>query len=230
METKTYFKIPVLLLTIGILASCSTDNDWKIFGLKGKVKTYTETHYNVENVDGEWVQGDSIMGNVITRVSFDDKGQRLYSEIFNADTKLVAKIVPVREKGVVIEEEQYDKDGILTSKISINHLSKEDNECITYDKNGNELSQSKSYVSYDADKKLNYRTTETEGLTTVQELDKDGRMLSQKHTYKNVDFSNFQTYEYIAFDKHKNWTKLLGYEPEVGKEPRFIVVREYEYY
>lgn len=230
MKNQSFIKIQVLLLTIGIFASCSTDADWKFYALKGKVKSFTETHYNVKNVDGKWVQGDSIKGNVITRVTFDDKKRRICTERFRSDKELVMKSVPVREKGLVVAEEQYGKDGNLISKMVIKHLSKDDYETITYNKDGIEQSRSKSFLTSEADNQHTYRTIEGDAMTFVYEFDKDGRMLSQKSTSEIMDFNNKQTYEYIAFDKHKNWTKLLGYELEVGKEPRFMVIREYVYY
>ena len=59
MTTKNYFKIPLLLMTIAILTSCSNNSDWNRFGLNGKVKTYLERKYEAEKEIwrmGKWGQ------------------------------------------------------------------------------------------------------------------------------------------------------------------------------
>jgi hypothetical protein len=55
-------------------------------------------------------------------------------------------------------------------------------------------------------------------LASVKEIDKNGKIL------------HFSRFEYLAFDEHKNWTKRLVYDSENSKEPKYVVIREYEYY
>ena len=58
MTTQNYFKISMLLITFGLLTSCSNSNDWNRSGLNGKIKTYLERTYKVEKKFGKWEIGD----------------------------------------------------------------------------------------------------------------------------------------------------------------------------
>ena len=111
------------------------------------------------------------------------------------------------------------------------HHSKVEVEYIAYNKDGNVTSQGRTYITYNNDITCKtVKISKPEELTFVQEFNKDGNPISQKQIDKNGKTVNFQKYVYLAFDKHKNWTKRLSYEPETGEEPVNIAIREYEYY
>lgn len=233
MTTKNYFKIPMLLITIGLLTSCSNNNDWNRFGLNGKVKTYLERYYEAEKRFGEWENGDiEYYGH--NRISFDSEGNYQWIEYLDDDNELSAKLIPKRENGEVIEEAYYDEDGELISKTKIIHNSKDELEFIAYDKDGEKTIQGKSYFANNRIIKQQYQTFEDnkvkEEYAVVFEYDKDGNLVSQKQTDKKGEITYFLKFEYLAFDENKNWTKRLNYDSEEGEEPENIVTREYEYY
>jgi hypothetical protein len=233
MTTKSYLRISLLLITFGLLISCSNSNDWNRRGLNGKIKTYLERTYEAEKKFGEWGNGDiEYYGH--NRVSFDSDGNYQYVEYFNENNELSGKLIPNRENGDLIEEAYYDKDGELNSKRKIIHNSKDELESIFYNEDGEITAQGKTYYANDRVIKLQYQTFEDnevkEEYTVVFEYDKDGNMASQKQMDKKGEITHFLKFKYLAFDENKNWTKRLDYDSEEGEEPKNIVIREYKYY
>jgi len=146
MTTKNYFIIPVLLITIGLLTSCSNNNDWNRFGLNGKIKTYLERNYEAEMKFGEWETGDiEYYGH--NRVSFDSVGNYQWIEYLNEDNELSRKLIPKRENGDVIEEACYDDDGALIGKSKIIRNSRAELEFTSYGEDGEKNTQGKSYFA-----------------------------------------------------------------------------------
>lgn len=233
MRTKNYFKIALLIITIGILTSCTNNNDWNTFGLKGQIKIYIERNYEAEKKFGEWGKGDiEYYGH--NRCSFDSKGNYQWIEYLDEDYELSGKLIPKRENGDVIEESYYDKDGKLISKTKIIHKSKGELEYIGYDKDGEKTTQGKSNFANNRIIKQQYQKFEDnnvkEEYTIVYEYDKDRNLVSQIQTDKKGEITYSLKIEYLAFDENKNWTKRLIYDSEKGEEPENIVTREYEYY
>jgi len=233
MTTKNYLKIPMLLLTIGLLTSCSYNNDWKRDGLNGKVKTYFERYYEAEMKFGEWENGDiDFYGHL--RVSYDSEGNCQWTDYLDDENELFIKAISKRENGELIESDYYDSDGELMIKTKFIHNSKDELEYIEYDVKGERISQGKSYFANNRIIKAQYQRFEDDKeekeYTTVFEYDKDGNVLSEKQTDKKGEITYFKKYEYLAFDENKNWTKKLIYDSEAGEEPINIVIREYEYY
>lgn len=233
MTTKNYFKIPVILIIIGFLSSCSNNNDWNRFGLNGKIKTYLERYYEAEKKFGEWENGDiEYYGH--NRVFFDSEGNYQWIEYLDDDNELSGKLIPKRENEDIIEEVHYDEDGKLNRKTKIIHNSKDELEFIAYNEEGEKTTQGKSYFANNRIIKQQYQTFEDnkvkEEYTVVFEYDKDGNLVSQKQTDTKGEITYFLKFEYLAFDENKNWTKRLDYDSEEGAEPENIVIREYEYY
>jgi len=234
MTTKSYFKIPMLLITIGLLTSCSKNNDWNRYGLNGKVKTCLGRYYEAEKRFGEWTNGDIDYYSDDSRIYFDNEGNYQWIEYLDDDNELSAKLIPKRENGQVIEEAYYDEYGELIYKTEIIHNSKDELEFIQYDKDGEKTKQGKLYFANNRAIKQQYQIFEDnkvkEEFSLVFEYDKDGNLVSQKVIDKNGEIDYFLKFEYLAFDENKNWTKRLIYDSEKGKEPKNIEIREYEYY
>lgn len=233
MTTKNYFKISLLLITFGILTSCSNSNDWNKFGLNGKVKTYLERNYEAEKKFGEWENGD-IENYGHTRVFFDSDGNYQWIEHLDDNNELSGKHIPKRENGDVIEQAYYDKDGELNGQSKIIHNSKDELEVIEYNKDGEKILKGKIYITNNRVIKHQYHTFEDnevkEEYIIVFEYDKDGNKVSEKQTDKKGVITYFSKFEYLAFDENKNWTKRLNYDSEESEEPKNIEIREYKYY
>ena len=233
MTTKNYFKIPLLLMTIAILTSCSNNSDWNRFGLNGKIKTYLERKYEAEKKFGEWENGDiKYYGHY--RVSFDSEGNCQWIEYLDEDNELSGKLIPQIENGKLIEESYYDEDGELIKKTKVIHNSKDELELIAFNEDGEKTSQEKLYFANNRVIKQEYQTFEDdkvkEEYSVVFEYDKNGHLISQKQTDRKGEITYFLKFKYIDFDEKNNWTKRLEYDSEEGEKPENIVIREYEYY
>jgi len=231
MTSKNYLRIPLLLLTIGLLTSCSSNNDWKKQGLNGKVKTFLELLYKPEKKFGEWDKG-IYYSSGHRRLSFDNKGNLQLVEYLDKYNDLDGKVIFKRENGAVIEQEYYDSDGELTSKTKYISNSKDEREYITYNKDGEKIQYGKSYFENSRIIKVQTQLFEdkVEEEVTFLEYDQDGNLLREKSTDKKGEITYFRKYEYLAFDDHKNWTKRLIYVSEESEEPLTLEIREYKYY
>jgi hypothetical protein len=234
MTTKNYFKIPMLLTTIGLLTSCSNNNDWNKFGLNGKVKTFSEHYYKAKKAFGEWTNGDIDYYYDHIRVYFDNRGNYQWIDYLDYSDDLSGKLIPKRENGEIIEEVRYDEDGELISKVEIIHNSKDELESVQYNKDGKKTIHVKTYFANNRAIKKQYQIFKDnkikEEYTVIFEYDKGGNWENQKQIDKNGKITYFFRFEYLEFDEHKNWTKALVYDSEEGKEPKNIAIREYEYY
>jgi len=233
MTTKNYFKIAMLLIVIGVLASCSNNNGWNRLGLHGKVKTYLERYYKAEMKFGEWTNGDiEYYGH--NRVSFDSEGNCQWIEFLDDDNELSSKTISKIESGEIVGEAHYDEYGDLISKTEIISNSKDESELIEYDKDGEKIAHVTIYFANNRVIKKQYQTFEDNKVkkeyVNVWEYDKDGNLASVKEIDKNGKILHFSRFEYLAFDELKNWTKRLVYDSENSKEPKYVVIREYEYY
>lgn len=232
MSTKNYFKILAFLIIIGLISSCSKNNDWNRFGLNGKVRSYLERNYEAEMRFGEWEKGDAEK-YFARRVSFDKEGNCKWIEFFY-NNELSNKLIPKKENGYLIES-FYDEDGKFIKQTKINLDSKDEQGFIVYDKDGEKTIQGNS--SYNNNNRIvsqQYQTFESnkieEEYTVVFEYDKEGNLLSEKETDVKGEIRYFFNFKYLSFDENKNWTKRLDYNYFDGSEPEKVVIREYEYY
>lgn len=225
------FKWILLFGTATILVSCSNINERKNFGLNGNVKSYFVRLYEAEKKFGKWENGDiEYYGH--SRVTFDSKG--LYQEIgyYDDDMDLTGKLLPIREKGKVIQEEYYDGDGDLQSKTVIKHISKNERDFETFNLDGKRTTYGKTIIKNGKVTKTIYTSTqnsnENETHTTLFEYDKHGNLISQKQINKKGEINSYLRFEYLELDTKKNWTKRLMYKDD--DEPENIAIREIEYY
>lgn len=235
MITNNYLKIPILLITIGLLTSCSYDNDlndWKLDGLNGKVKSFLQLNYKAEKKFGEWDKGDiNDYGHL--RVSFDNDGNYQLIEDLNENNGLMHKRIFKRENGVLIGYDTYLTDGELRSKLKYIHKSKDEKEYIIYNYDGKKIGQGKLYYANNRLIKELYQRVIDDKIekeyTTVWEYDQDDILVSHKTDLKGEIIDNCK-YECVAFDEHNNWTKRLCYHSKESEEPEYIQIREYKYY
>lgn len=89
MTSKNYLRIPLLLLTIGLLTSCSSNKDWKKQGLNGKVKTFLELLYKPEKKFGEWDKG----------IYYSSGHRRLSFDVLNPNNRVFFKFISIIKRG-----------------------------------------------------------------------------------------------------------------------------------
>jgi len=122
----------------------------------------------------------------------------------------------------------------LESKIVTIKKTNTETEAFHYDENGNLTNKSHLKITKKNGKTAKVVYTEFGSTTTFSNAyDKAGNRVScelEKDSEKNkVEIFDRERYEYLAFDSHKNWTKRLTYKDD-DTEPKYLTVREVEYY
>ncbi len=232
MNTLNYLKIPLFFLTIGVLASCSYDNDLESQGLNGKIKFYTERCFKAEKNLEEWERGEAFdRGH--SRVYYNKKGNVQLQQELGRELDIVGKYIFISEKGVILEQEYYNSDGELRSKTKYISNSKDEREYISYNKDGEIMAKGKLYYANNRIIKEIYQPLRdnevVEEYTTIREYDQTGKIINRKTVDSKGKIHDNSKMEYFDFDEHNNWTKaLLNYLDE-DEEP-IVVLREYQYY
>jgi len=220
----------VVMLAI-ILTSCSNQNARKKFGLNGNVKSCLERVYKVNEKFGKWENGDiEYYGH--TREHFDMKGNHTETDWLDKDNELISKIIWKQENGKTIGNNLYDYDGKLVSTTVYNIISSNKSEYETYDNKNNKLGSGKIFQKNNKTVKSIYNRYDNNKIVdefeTNFEYDRKNYLISQKQINNKGEIVSLQKFEYIDFDKHRNWTTKLVYGEE--KKPKNIVIREIEYY
>ncbi|AXG72035.1 hypothetical protein KORDIASMS9_04297 [Kordia sp. SMS9] len=234
MRIKKY----ILFTLFGICISCSNKTDRStIFGLEGNVKTYTELYYQAAHKFGEWQQGklSEEFGNM--KVSFERTGNYESLEFLDADHNLTEKMIPVREKGEIIEELRYNPEGELMGKMELTFRSDTKIKFKNLDVKDGITSKGISFIENDRIIRQeiilldSYTPSDKRPKIFLDfEYDSKGRIISQKQTDQdgNVDYQ--YTFKHVEFDEHNNWTKRLDYDEKDTENPKKVVTRVYEYY
>jgi hypothetical protein len=231
MKTKIWKILLVLGITI-LIFSCSNKNDWSRFGLNGKVKSFSEKYYHTEKKAGEWEIVDKDIFS--QKFNFDKNGNYSEIEYYGKDGELSGKLVPKYEDGKVIEEIYFDKDGNIINKTKIEDIKSSDNKFETYDKNGERTKSGMVYRENDkAIKQIytTYKDSNVEDEITVNfKYNKEGQLISQKQTNKQGKIIFFEKMIYLGNDSKGNWIKKINYDKDNTMDPKYLIIREYEYY
>jgi hypothetical protein len=217
-------------------------NKWDSFGLKGKVKSYTETNYYVKGDSGKW-EKDKIHGDFgYDTVTFNPSGEFIKNKNYNLNNELNRIVIPSRNannKLIALTTINNKKDTISQTIISwINDTS------FTYEVYSNTDNQ--AYKNYSSNKFTTITngvgTTNGKGLKTnvsFFEFTK-GINYSTKYEYNSLgdletessqvdNKERKSTYTYLMFDSNKNWTKrqyclVKGHQPGVKKTHTKVVL------
>jgi hypothetical protein len=225
--TLLYFALAVFA------ASCTTQNDYGEFDLKGKVKTCVQTMYEAKEKFGKWELG-SVSYSGHYRVSFDENGQ--YTEIDELDSggDLKSKKVAKRENGKLTEALVYDGKGRLDFTTKTTYISDDEKVLNRYYNEDYEASEIiKRFREDKMLKGLEEKQTFKDGriVKNIYRYEKKGVTIVDTTMYRYVKVENSLTtiltdeegvllherYEYLDFDEHKNWTKALVYRCQRSK-------------
>ncbi|MEM6686127.1 MAG: hypothetical protein AAF617_10115 [Bacteroidota bacterium] len=232
--TYLNFILAVLVL-LSLCASCSqnTKTDWEKFEVAGKVKSYTEYHYEVKLEEGKWVQGElSSLGSHINY--FDAQGNYTHRDIFDIDNNFIEKILVKKEGRKLVEEVIYDANEQVIGKISIEEDTNDKMVYSTFDKDGYITSKGtlhyKNNKLHRQDIKIFSDDGDTRRIVSVFKHNDAGNLSHQIGLGQQGDTTNILKYEYETFDARNNWTKRLDYPFKGIDSPDKIVIRTYEYY
>jgi len=232
MKSKISIQSSFLLLLTFITISCSKNNDWVRNGLHGKIKSINEKYYAAENKFGAWTYGDSSSYGLI-HSSFTNKGVYSGNEYYDKG-RLFTKYIPKYKDGKLIEVCQYDQDGKLIVKTKMNQISAEVLETISFDQNGRIKSKSKAcyknniFIGGEDAFFENGKLTGKRIGKTVN--DSNGNIQSYLVVDEKGKEVSYKRFEYLEFDKMKNWIKSVTFSSRDSKKPDNLIIREIEYY
>ena len=113
------FTSTLFLIVNFSFAQTKIENGLTRDGLKGKVKFYSESHYELVEKFGE-IEKDSLRSK--TTHKYDEKGNNIEENRYNGDGSLDFNITyKYDEKGNMIEENYYIAGGSLSSKYTYNY-------------------------------------------------------------------------------------------------------------
>lgn len=238
---KTQFnKIIIVFIVFCLILSCSENNIYnhtlKTFNLNGKVKSFKETQYrSFKKKENKWNIIDKKDQSYSFCIFFNEKGEFEIRETYNQLNNIIEKTILQRENKSVIGELTYDVYGELKHIKNTKYLSNKIIEETLYDTDSNKLFVFKSmynkkgYLDEMIFTHFNNNELDNE-YTYFYKRDKDNKLLLTEGYNRNQGEKTSIRYEYVEFDKYKNWTKCLVYDSEEAIKPIYINVREYKYY
>ena len=258
--TLLFFSLNLLIFCLGEDQETAIKNfrDYDIKGLKGKVKTLTETFYEGWDSSGIIQKRDMFLR---TFNSFDKYGNSIdFKECDNNGVELSQLIKKCDNKGNVIGEIEIDK-GSFTSNTRIKNNHKgypiealtfsfrtrlQTKDIYIYDEKGKDIIEQRGY---EQDGSLLYRCftrINKEGYIEEKDLYNSNDSLNLKITFKYDDKGNLieryyfdkdfeeekESYKYEKFDKSGNWIiKLEDSKYWENDSHRYsIIERVIEYY
>jgi hypothetical protein len=234
MKTSLVSKILLFVLVLGLSSSCSKRTDWNMFGLRGEVKSYEETHFQPEKKGDSWEAGEKLeYGH--SKVTFENTGEYTSMEFIYKDNSLLEKMVPERKDGKTTEL-RYDNEGNVVGRSEIENVSDEQFTFVSYSDDGRKLSEGNTFFKNNAVIKQELEVFDRSGevmdkIVVTFKYDKKGNLISQKQTNGNGDVPFYFQYKYLEYDAQNNWTKRLDYSQEGEPNiPERMAIRTYEYY
>ena len=236
MPLMKHSLLPLCFMLILLLSACterSSYTSWQMMNLQGQVKSFEENTYETTKESGKWQVGEKkLYGH--SKVGFDADGILLYTDIFEKGEGLVVKFKSKIEKGMIVEQAQYDKDGNLESNTVYDNESEDESTSETFDNNGNKIAGSTTYMNQGLITKYMLELYDAgdlvDRIVTIYQHNDQGNLISEKQTYKEEEKSFFYRYEYLEYDEQNNWTKKLVFDSETESEPSGLITRTYEYY
>jgi hypothetical protein len=199
---------------------------WEDDGLKGKVKSFTESQYGAEDRFGE-IQKTNLSFKYIMR--YDAKGNGIEAFCYNADGSFNSKETYQYAKGNRIETNYYSANGSFDGKY-INKYDDKDNRIEANNYSANGSLDHKYIMKYDA--KGNqieanyYKADGSLDLKYIMKYDAKGNQIEENYYKADGSLDYKETYQY-KFDGKGNWIKRITFKNQI---PKSIYEREYEYY
>ena len=196
------FTSTLFLIVNFSFAQTKIQNDLSRDGLKGKVKFYSESYYELVDKFGEIEKGS--LSDKYT-YKYDVKGNKIEKNYYNAYNGTLWKKYTYKydEKGNEIEDNHYNGDGSLLSK----HTCK-------YDEKGRMIEEN----SYNADGSLYSKYT--------SKYDEKGNKIEYNEYNADGSLESKRTYKY-EFDATGNWIKKTCI---ANDKPKELIERVIEYY
>jgi hypothetical protein len=224
----------LFFLLAGILGvSCSHQKSiYHYSALNGKIKSVHEINYLPTTAKGKTGQ-EKISDSGENKASFDPEGKCLNVEYFKNKSRLSGKLHFEYENGKLTKELFYDEKGRLIFTKNYYEFSPDLQAYTIHDKKGVKTEEGKYYVEKNKivrqEKTTFDKNTVIEETSIVNTYDRHGDLIKQEQIRKKGN-NIVLDYEYLEFDKKKNWTKRLEKQSSPKDGEDIITVRELEYY
>jgi len=235
---------PILTLVSIILfsQSCSYNTDW-IYnsewiseGMKGKVYSVRESHYRPEFKFGSWQSGEQVHNYHRTITSFDNKGRALEIIAYwdEDEESIISKRTLSWEKDKLVEYISYQGDGEIDELARYNYISKNIINAKTYN-DSNDLILNQELILKDNRMLKSIESFLPDGIklnrieTGTWEFNNNGNLIVLKYVNETGSTVWYRKFEYLEFDRKKNWTKRLVFMKDKSI-PDLLTIREIDYY
>jgi len=202
------------------------------FDSEGELKRKTLQKYgeNRNLIEVEESKYSRLLGSEKTRTIFkyDNKNNCIEESEYNSSGVLKTKIICKNDhKGNRVEEKKYSGDG-KTMGTKIYQYDSNRNIIIedTYISKGSLPNQVRSRVLKDSIEILNYSDDKYHRYRYVFNYNENGDMIEESFHESDGSIAWKYIYKY-KYDKKGNWIEMIGIRNEI---PKYIIVREYEYY
>jgi hypothetical protein len=217
--------IVVCLLSLILVAGCSTKTGWEDANLNGKVKKITVTVYNAEKKGEQYVKLEKAT-NGHYMVRYDEKGKYLETIMLDMNGNIQGKSMPSYEGSKYVGSFEFDGKDQLMRKYTVKEYKNGlPVETLVFDDNGEQIERivseyngdlNTSSSCYDQNGSLMYKIT--------TEFDANGNRIR----YSTGD-SYSRRIEYLEYDEQKNWTRCVEVVEKGGNQIE-IMERKIEYY
>lgn len=230
---KSIFKSIFVLSIAMLFGSCVHQKiSYDDSNLRGRIKSIDEKHFTAVKNNGKW-ENKKATKEGDNKVFFDENGRCVSTEFLRENGNLRAKMLYKYENDRLKEKHFQDEKGRLVYKILYYPQNKEIVEYAIHNNKGLKTEDGKLFYKkgllVKKENTIYDKKSSIESIVFTNEYDKRGALLKQEQIRdkgKNITLS----YEYIEFDKKKNWTKRIEKFISGGKEEVIITIREYEYF
>ncbi|MBL4670224.1 MAG: hypothetical protein HRT73_06960 [Flavobacteriales bacterium] len=250
-------KIVFLFISALFILSCDPNNssfdrnntDWNKFQLKGDVKSFREIKFLAVDNFSIISNGEKVKHLYNKEVLFNLDGNKIEKNDYIPDGTLANRTVYLYKKGVLVEYNNYDSQGMLFGtgryETNVDHQVTTLNykttdgrynwsESYQYDNSGN-ITEIKRFKTEKAIDKKELYAFNTEGNIVSSEFHKGNNLISksdynydEEGNFEQLNFSNSIVYSYkYNYDAKGNWIKKIIFEND---NPSGILIRDIEYF
>ena len=220
------------LTVLLVAASCKKDKNtsYERFNLKGKVKTLKENIHTTQQIDSVWQAGGIL---ATTEYFFDEEGINVQNKQYFGSAELFSSSRFTYDKGVLVREDNSDKNGQPLYTTTFKKISDEEMEFERTISTGEIVTRGKNYIQNNRIVKSVFtmysNSQESEVITMTNTYNEKGDI--QSRTQSNKSGESLTTYfKYTGFDQEGNWTTCITYGKEGEAVPYNYLSREYTYH
>jgi hypothetical protein len=220
------------LAVLIVATSCKKEKNtsYDRFNLKGKVKILKENIHTTQQIDSVWEPGGIL---ATTEYFFDEDGINIENKHYFGNAELFSGSRFTYDKGVLVREDNSDKNGQPLYTTTFKKISDEETEFERTISTGEIVTRGKNYIQHKRIVKSVFtmysNSQEKEVITMTNTYNEKGDIGSRTQSNKSGE-SQTTYFKYTGFDKEGNWTTCVTFGEEGEALPYNYMSREYTYY